>query len=63
MGLKELRERRGLTQVRLSDVTGLAQSTISRIETGDKQPGDLSLNTAIRLGDALSVENLRELVK
>jgi DNA-binding XRE family transcriptional regulator len=56
--LKALREARGLTQVQLSEASGVSQATISRVEAGRLEPG---WETAVRLADALgvSVEEFR----
>jgi transcriptional regulator with XRE-family HTH domain len=51
-----LRERRfelGLTQRRLSELSGIQQADISRIERGETQPTTV---TAKRLADALGVD-------
>lgn len=50
--LKELREQRGLSQTALSDMSGIAQTTISAIERG-ASPG---LMYSKRLADALGVK-------
>ena len=48
--LRELRQKRGLTQVALAEVTGFPQSHISQMERGEKLP---QLATLIRLAVAL----------
>jgi transcriptional regulator with XRE-family HTH domain len=48
--LRELRQKRGLTQVMLAEVTGFPQSHISQMERGEKLP---QLATLIRLAVAL----------
>ncbi|MCO6558496.1 MAG: helix-turn-helix transcriptional regulator [Bifidobacterium sp.] len=53
MGLKELRSRRGLTQVQLSELTGLKQQAISEYERGVKNVHLMSLDTALKLAEAL----------
>ena len=62
MGLKRLRERKGLTQVQLSDKTGVHQQTISAYETGRKNPRRMSLELAATFGDALDCTDLRALM-
>lgn len=57
--LRELRQKRGLTQVMLAEVTGFPQSHISQMERGEKLP---QLATLIRLAVALDC-NLTALVK
>jgi DNA-binding XRE family transcriptional regulator len=51
--LLALRHRRGLTQRRLSELSGIQQADISRIERGDTQPTSI---TAKRLADALGAD-------
>jgi DNA-binding XRE family transcriptional regulator len=51
--LLALRHRRGLTQRRLSELSGVQQADISRIERGETQPTTV---TAKRLADALGVD-------
>jgi DNA-binding XRE family transcriptional regulator len=48
--LLALRRRRGITQRRLSELSGIQQADISRIERGETQPTTV---TARRLADAL----------
>jgi transcriptional regulator with XRE-family HTH domain len=48
--LREVRQKRGLTQVMLADVSGIQQSHISMMERGEKLP---QLATLIRLAVAL----------
>jgi DNA-binding XRE family transcriptional regulator len=51
--LLALRHRRGLTQRRLSELSGIQQADISRIERGETQPTTV---TAKRLADALGAD-------
>jgi ribosome-binding protein aMBF1 (putative translation factor) len=51
--LLALRRRRGLTQRRLSELSGVQQADISRIERGETQPTTV---TARRLADALGAD-------
>jgi transcriptional regulator with XRE-family HTH domain len=48
--LRELRKKRGITQVMLAEMTGVPQNHISSIERGTKVP---NLLTLIRLAHAL----------
>lgn len=50
--LVEFRNQKGLTQSKLSDLSGVPQTTISGIENTSKTPG---LRTAIKLAAALGV--------
>jgi transcriptional regulator with XRE-family HTH domain len=51
--VKTLRERQGLTQSELAQRCGIAQATISRLETGDLK--DVQSSVAKRLARALGV--------
>lgn len=51
--LLALRRRRGLTQRRLSELSGVQQADISRIERGETQPTTV---TARRLAEALGAD-------
>jgi transcriptional regulator with XRE-family HTH domain len=51
--LLALRHRRGLTQRRLSELSGIQQADISRIECGETHPTTV---TAKRLADALGAD-------
>ena len=51
--LLALRRRRGFTQRRLSELSGVQQADISRIERGETQPTTV---TARRLADALGAD-------
>lgn len=59
MRLKELREKRGLTQEQLADLSGVNQSAISFIENGTT--ASPKLDTLQKLARALGV-SLEELV-
>lgn len=50
--LKETRKRHGLTQAQLADLTGIAQSPLSRIERGD---WNVSLEIVERIALAMGV--------
>ena len=57
--IKEIRERVGMTQVELSEISGISQEHISRIENGKFTPG---LGTAERIARAMGVA-LNDLLK
>ena len=52
MVLKELREKKGLNQQQLADELGLQRNTISRYETGKREPDQ---ETLLRLSDFFGV--------
>jgi len=60
-GLKNLREKRLITQEELAAASGLAVATVSRLERGKARP---SLKTVRRLAKALDVDplHLREVL-
>jgi transcriptional regulator with XRE-family HTH domain len=63
MSLRELRQKRGMTQRQLADrVDGVPQSRIAAWETGQRDIGRASLETACRVADALHVSNPRKLL-
>jgi ribosome-binding protein aMBF1 (putative translation factor) len=53
MQVAELRERRGLTQADLAELTGIDQGDISRIERGSANPTERTLS---RIADALGAQ-------
>jgi transcriptional regulator with XRE-family HTH domain len=56
MRLRELRERRGLTQAELAQKSGLTQATVSRLEEGGQARGRVpKLPTLLALAAALGV--------
>lgn len=52
MRLKELRKKKGITQLRLATELNTTQNTISRYETGEHKPGIAEL---IKLADYFNV--------
>lgn len=58
MNVKKLRDSKKMSQAALARASGMAQSSISYIESGKKNP---SMNTAIKLSKALGI-TLEELV-
>lgn len=62
MSLKELRMKRGLTQRELAQRSGVHHVEIAQIETGKRNVRAVSLDTALRLCDALKIANPRKLL-
>ena len=60
MGLTEIRKSQGLTQEQLAKKSGVNRGSISRLEAGIKPIGNATVNTVVRLGDALGVKDLRD---
>ncbi|MBO5323637.1 MAG: helix-turn-helix transcriptional regulator [Oscillospiraceae bacterium] len=52
MRLKEIRRKRGISQVKLAMELNTTQNTISRYETGDREPGIAEL---IKIADYFNV--------
>lgn len=52
MTLKELREKKGMSQTELANRVGLKQTTISQYESGSRKP---NLTMAKKLSDALEI--------
>lgn len=52
MRLKELRKRKGLSQLRLATELNTTQNTISRYETGEREPG---IDELIKIADYFNV--------
>ena len=48
MRLKELRKKKGLSQLRLATEMNTTQNTISRYETGEREPG---IDELIKIAD------------
>ena len=62
MGIRDLRHAQGMTQRQIGDITGISPKRIGDYETGYIPPKNMTLETAIRLGDALHVHDLRQLL-
>ena len=52
MRLKELRKKKGISQLRLATDLNTTQNTISRYETGEREPG---INELIKIADYFHV--------
>lgn len=52
MRLKELRNAKGISQLKLAMDLNMNQNTISRYETGEREPG---INELIRIADYFNV--------
>ena len=52
MRLKELRKKKGLSQLRLATDLNTTQNTISRYETGEREPG---IEELIKIADYFNV--------
>ena len=52
MRLKELRKRKGLSQLRLATELNTTQNTISRYETGEREPG---ISELIKIADYFNI--------
>lgn len=63
MALAEIRKRNGLSQRQLAKVSGVSASRIADIERGKRDMRNASLATAVRLGDALKLKDLRKLLE
>ena len=63
MSLRSLRLKRGLTQEQLADkVPSMTRGRIGDYETGRRPIGNMTLDTALALCDALRVSNPRRLL-
>ena len=62
MNLRDLRLSRGLTQRELAARSGVHHIAIARFESGERDIRTASLDTALRLCDALHVANPRRLL-
>lgn len=63
MALAEIRKRNGLSQRQLAKVSGVSASRIADIERGERDIRNASLATAVKLGDALKLKDLRKLLE
>lgn len=53
MGLRELRQAKGLTLMELAEKSGVGYMQIHKIETGKSKPANIALKTAVKLAKAL----------
>lgn len=63
MALAEIRKRNGLSQRQLAKASGVSASRIADIERGERDIRNASLATAVKLGDALKLKDLRKLLE
>lgn len=63
MGIRDIRRSQGLTQRDVGELTGINGRRIGDYETGFLPPKNMTLETAIRIGDALHVRDLRKLLE
>ena len=63
MALAEIRKRNGLSQRQLAKVSGVSASRIADLERGERDIRNASLATAVKLGDALKLKDLRKLLE
>jgi transcriptional regulator with XRE-family HTH domain len=53
MGLREIRQAKGLTLKQLAELSGVHYMKIHQIETGKIKPENITLRNAIKLAEAL----------
>lgn len=63
MALAEIRKRNGLSQRQLAKASGVSASRIADLERGERDIRNASLATAVKLGDALKLKDLRKLLE
>lgn len=63
MSLRELRQKRGYTQEQLGNKVGMTQGRIADFEAGRRFIGNMTLDNALRICDALRVSNPRKLLE
>jgi len=63
MGLRMLREAAGLSQSQLERKSGVKLKAIQAYEQKYRDIGGMSLETAVKLADALGISDLRELLQ
>ena len=62
--IKEIRKRKGLSQLDLSEATDISQTSLSQIESGNKRPNPSSLKKICKAHreDSYEIENLENRV-
>ena len=63
MALAEIRKHNGLSQRQLAKASGVSASRIADIERGERDIRNASFATAVKLGDALKLKDLRKLLE
>lgn len=63
MGIRDLRKARGMSQQCLSDKSGVPRARISDYETGYVNPHNMTIDTAIKLADAMNITDVRHLLE
>jgi len=58
----QFRKERGMTQQRLADIAGIRINQVQRFESGERQISGASLLVAVKIADALGIQDLRELL-
>jgi transcriptional regulator with XRE-family HTH domain len=53
MGLREIRQEKGLTLKQLAEISGVHYVKIAQIETGKIKPENITLKNALKLAKAL----------
>lgn len=61
--IKEMRVAAGLTQKALAEKSGVNIRIIQKYETGEYGTKNMTVDTAIRICDALGIDDIRDLVK
>ncbi|QOS81000.1 helix-turn-helix transcriptional regulator [Paenibacillus sp. JNUCC31] len=59
--LNELMQERGLTQTKLSEMTGVRQAAISEMSRNIRE--QINLRTLEKIADALEIDNIADLIK
>lgn len=63
MGIREIRESKGLTQQQVATRAGLSQPRLSEYERGVRPVANMTLAQAAQLADALKLRDLRKLLE
>ena len=54
--IKQLRQEMGMTQQKLSDLSGVNLRKIQKVEAGEVTPGNMSARNILAIADALGVD-------